>query len=326
MSNPSFLQIPKTPVTDLGEAYGNHLFVKRDDLISYSFGGNKVRKAVLFFEEIDRGGYDTVVTYGSEPSNHCRVVASLAADRNLPCILITKVEDGGRGKTTNNERLAAICGARRIFVTRDEVHDAIEKTMEDLRLAGRHPYFVPAGGHGNPGTHAYVQCYREIREEEERTGTVFDRIFLASGTGTTQAGLVAGKLLHGDPVQIIGISIARTNPRGENIVRESVRSYLPDFPEEEINRAVIFDDGRILGGYGKADEKETACILDVWRRFGIPLDATYTGKAFYGMTCYLGEHGIAGENILFLHTGGAPLFFDDLAAGRLTKDKEEENT
>ena len=43
---------------------------------------------------------------------------------------------------------------------------------------------------------------------------------------------------------------------------------------------------------------------------GIPLDPTYTGKAFWGMLQYLKDHGIRGKRILFLHTGGTPLFFD----------------
>ena len=45
---------------------------------------------------------------------------------------------------------------------------------------------------------------------------------------------------------------------------------------------------------------------------GIPLDTTYTGKAFWGMEKYILENKIEGKNILFIHTGGTPLFFNDL--------------
>ena len=48
------------------------------------------------------------------------------------------------------------------------------------------------------------------------------------------------------------------------------------------------------------------------KQYGIPLDSTYTGKAFRGMLSYLEENGIHGQKILFIHTGGTPLFFDDL--------------
>lgn len=53
-------------------------------------------------------------------------------------------------------------------------------------------------------------------------------------------------------------------------------------------------------------------IRKVYETDGVYLDMTYTGKAFYGMMKYLQEKNIQGKNILFLHTGGLPLFFDFL--------------
>ena len=47
-----------TPIQFLDTEQENALYIKRDDLIPYSFGGNKARKACLFFEEIDKGAYD----------------------------------------------------------------------------------------------------------------------------------------------------------------------------------------------------------------------------------------------------------------------------
>ena len=47
-------------------------------------------------------------------------------------------------------------------------------------------------------------------------------------------------------------------------------------------------------------------------RYGIPMDTTYTAKAYSGMEEYLIDHEIRKKNILFIHTGGTPLFFDEL--------------
>ena len=55
-----------------------------------------------------------------------------------------------------------------------------------------------------------------------------------------------------------------------------------------------------------------ATIYNVMMRYGIALDPTYTGKAFNGMTEYIENTSISGKNILFIHTGGTPLFFDYL--------------
>ena len=73
---------------------------------------------------------------------------------------------------------------------------------------------------------------------------------------------------------------------------------------------MIFTDAYCMGGYGKYNQDVQKTIEEVMAKDGIPMDSTYVGKAFYGMKRYLEEHQIQGKNILFLHTGGAPLFFD----------------
>ena len=67
----------KTIIQSLGDFKGNRLWMKREDLIPFSFGGNKARKVQLFLREIEQSACDSVVTYGSGSSNHCRVVANI---------------------------------------------------------------------------------------------------------------------------------------------------------------------------------------------------------------------------------------------------------
>lgn len=298
-----------TAIQDLGEYKGNHLYIKREDLIPFSFGGNKARKAQLFFQEIDQGDYDCVVTYGSGSSNHCRVVANECCRRGMGCYLIAPQE---ASEPTFNSQMMEIFGAEITTVPVSEVHDTIEGKIAELRDAGKSPYFIEGGGHGNLGTEAYVQCYEEIKKYEEEQNIHFDYIFFASGTGTTHAGLVCGQLLSGDKKSIVGISIARKNPRGRDVVIQSIRDYLGGrVSEEDIQTATVFIDD-YTSGYGKDDKRVIETIETVLKTYGIPLDSTYTGKAFMGMTEYILQHEIKGKNILFIHTGGTPLFFDTL--------------
>ena len=142
---------------------------------------------------------------------------------------------------------------------------------------------------------------------------LFDYIFLASGTGTTQAGLVCGKLLYGKNHKIVGISIARKNPRGKEIVSESIREYLSEVGDHsEFSDHLHFIDDYVLDGYGKYNREIDETIGEALKRHGIPLNRTYTGKAFWGMGEYLEKEKIRNNNILFIHTGGTPLFFDYL--------------
>lgn len=307
----------KTPICRFNPICGNELFFKREDLIPVSFGGNKARKALLFFDEIHAGEYDCVVTYGSSSSNHCRVVANMAASRNLGCTIISPEE---ASEPTFNSYMMELFGAKIITVPVQQVHDTIEMEFEKLRNAGKKPYFIAGGGHGDIGTQAYVDCYEEIRQYEQQAHVHFDYIFHASGTGTTQAGLVCGQLIHGDDRKIVGISIARKTPRGRDVVIDSISSYLTHVDKERSDEAVqtatIFVDDYTGAGYAQKNSIIDETIKRVLVSYGIPMDSTYTGKAFAGMEDYLKKNDIHGKNILFIHTGGTPLFFDYLRSNK----------
>ena len=302
-----------TPIQKIATIGGNSMYIKREDLIPFSFGGNKVRKALLFFEEIDRGDYDCVVTYGSSSSNHCRAVANMAAARKKKCYIISPEEVSGR---TYNSDLMDAFGAEIIMCPVSSVHETIENILSALRKDGQKPFFIAGGGHGETGTQAYVYCYQEVCRFEREHQIHFDYIFFASGTGTTQAGLVCGKLINCDNRQIVGISIARKNPRGRDIILESIREYLKTnkvlVSERSIEEATIFLDDYTGSGYGNHGQEVDDVIKMVMTQYGVPLDSTYTGKAFAGMMDYMNREEITGKNILFIHTGGTPLFFDYL--------------
>lgn len=301
----------ETPIQKKFFSQANQIYIKRDDLYPVSFGGNKARKAVLFFQDLKKHGSSCIVTYGSAASNHCRVIANLAAREDYPCwIVTTSVED----EETANSHMVKLFGAQYIRSPVENVHGVIEQTIHSLQKQGNTPYFIPGGGHGNIGTQAYVDVYAEIVQWEQKHNIYFDYIFHASGTGTTQAGLICGQILSGDVKrQIVGISIARPLPRGREVVENSVRDYLYTIGRELPPCNLIhLEDAYICGGYGKINQQITDTIHRVLLEDGIPLCGTYTGKAFWGMEQYLGKKKIQGKNILYIHTGGTPLFFDDL--------------
>lgn len=286
------------------------IYIKREDLFPFCFGGNKARKALLFFEEIDKGNFDCVVTYGSGSSNHARVISNMCAQRGLPCYIISPQETA---KDTFNSHLMHMFGAKILTVPVEQVHDTIEKKLAELKENGNKPYFIAGGGHGNLGTEAYVRCYQEIKEYEKQQHVHFDYIFLASGTGTTQAGLICGQLLYKDDRKIIGISIARKNPYGRDVVLNSVRSYVNNkCTETQIQASTVFIDDYTGSGYGKTCPELNVTIKNALKQYGIALDPTYTGKAFWGMQQYIKSNKLHDKNILFIHTGGTPLFFDFL--------------
>lgn len=309
----------RTPVHFVEQFSSNKIYMKRDDLLPFSFGGNKARKAELFFREVQKETADVVVTYGSSSSNHCRITANKATEIGCDCIIITPDEKGN----TFNRDLTTLMNAKFIECSVEEVSSTIEKTLSELKAEGRTPYFIPGGGHGKCGTEAYCNAYEEILTFEKETGTPFDYIFLASGTGTTQAGLIVGKFKNHTKTKIVGISIAREKVRGSKVIRDSIRDYLgPDvlFDSNE----VIFIDDYLSGGYGKGNDQIEQTIISMLLKHGIPLDHIYTGKAYCGMQQYILSEGITGSNILFIHTGGTPIFFDNI--DKLSDRRKDEYT
>ena len=286
----------------------NSFYVKRDDLLPFSFGGNKARKAMLFWADIKAKSADCIVTYGSSSSNHCRIVANMAASMGLRCVIISPLEDE---EITFNLKMMSFFGAEIVRCQISQVSEMIEFMIEKMKKEGFNPYFIMGGGHGNYGTQAYVDCFSEIIDYEKQHQIQFDYIFHASGTGTTQAGLICGKILNGSESKIVGISIARKNPHGSLVVLESVNDYMRSVGRnKDYSEHVCFVDNYVLDGYGKYNNEIDNTIRDVFIDYGIPLNRTYTGKAFWGMKKYLEAEKIENKRILFIHTGGTPLFFD----------------
>lgn len=294
----------------MGQFKNNNLYIKRDDLLPFSFGGNKARKAMYFLDEIKRTKSDCIITYGSNSSNHCRIIANLAASLKVKCIIISPEEDD---ESTFNLQMLNYFGADIIRCAISNVSKTIEETVAAMKCQGYTPYFIMGGGHGNLGTQAYVDCFSEIMNYEIEHNIQFDYIFHASGTGTTQAGLVCARLLNNRNTKIIGVSIARRNPKGKQIVIDSVNEYMisAGFTDDYSGQVELIDD-YVLDGYGKYNTEIDQTIQNVLTDYGIPLNRTYTGKAFWGMKKYLEKENIENKNILFVHTGGTPLFFDYL--------------
>ena len=305
----NLLKLP-TPLEEIRIDNKNRYFIKRDDLTDFALGGNKARKIEFFLSDIKEKGCNYVVTYGSVQSNHCRITAVAAARLGLSCLLILS----GTEKDisfSGNDIIYNLAGASIRFCEVNEVSKTIEKEMNNLRSKGFNPYFIQGGGHGNLGTHAYVEAYKEIKQQSEELNISFDYIFLASGTGTTQAGLIAGKTILGGKEKIVGISVARRAARGINVIKDSLKSYFVEFYNENLieDEEIIFDDSYVGKGYGDIYKEVVDSIKFMLTNNSIILDPVYTGKAFYGMCNYIKKEDIKGKNILFIHTGGVPCLF-----------------
>ena len=130
-------------------------------------------------------------------------------------------------------------------------------------------------------------------------------------------GVIADAARTGIGCQVTGISVARA----ASLAEEHVKAYIDktEIDSDARNRIPFWRvwDGGLRGGYGGSDLEERAAVRSLLSREGIPTDLTYVGKAFAGMLDLLRENEVRKKKILFLHTGGTPIFFDNCMSGEL---------
>lgn len=299
---------------------GNQFYMKRDDLLPFSMGGNKVRIAETLFRDMKDKGCDSMVIYGSRHSNLCRVLSNLCCSQGVECTMICSHDGQEDEAPTNNTYLIDWTGTFMVHCGKTEVAVTVERVMNEIRSRGKRPYYIYGNksGKGNEGTAtaAYAAAYEEIRRFEQEQGWEFDYIFCPCGTGATHSGLVCGHLLAGDQKKILGILISsRERERAYQAAEEGIRDYFKKISQklpENFREEIILLDQYRLGGYGQYDKRITDLIRREYCLNGLPLDPIYTAKAFWGMKEYIREQKIRDRRILFLHTGGTPLFYDAL--------------
>ena len=91
-----------------------------------------------------------------------------------------------------------------------------------LRTEGRQPYPLPRGGATPVGAIGYAYAARELAEQCDRAGIQVATVVVATGSGSTQAGLVAGQVGFGLTWQLVGASVSRpAQPLADQILRNS---------------------------------------------------------------------------------------------------------
>ena len=280
------------------------LLIKRDDALSFAFGGNKVRKMQLVAADAQRSGADTLITSGGVQSNHARVTAAAAARLGMRCILVANGSQPE--KATGNVILDRLLGAEIRYVpNRADRAPAMAEAAEELTRQGRHPYVIPIGASTPLGAAAFVFAVDELCAQLPSPPDV---IVHSTSSGGTQAGLVAGCLLRNLDTRVIGISADESSASLERDVRAILDGLPPvlQLSGDPFRGArVEVDDRFVGGGYGVPTEASTQAIATLARTEAIFLDPTYTAKAMAGLMSRLrGGEFDERQTILFWHTGG----------------------
>jgi len=322
---PTPLEEAKALATQLGPY---HLLLKRDDATGLALGGNKTRKLEFIMGDVLAQGADSVVTWGATQSNWCRQTAAAAAKLGLHASLVL-LDRGGAGRGVDgNLLLDRLFGASIQYVSVDPsvqtlelegVSEHVERAAQEERERGRRPYIAPIGGsllEGSMrepwGAIGYVDAFLELLSQVSALGKPLDAVVHATGSGSTQAGLLAGALACSPKTRIVGISVSEGRETMAGYVRKIADSTLEllglDLRTREED--VIVLDDYLEAGYGMFTPAVGAALERMARAEGVLLDPVYTGKALVGLLDLLAQ-GFFEENetIVFLHSGGTPALF-----------------
>lgn len=312
MDGPTALE-PLTRLTaDLG---GPRIWVKREDQTGLGFGGNKLRKLDFVLADALAQGADTLVSCGVVQSNSQRQVAAAAAKLGLACHLAVyhgRVEKTGAGyETSGNALLNRLYGAELHDVpwTGDRT-DFTAGLAEDLKKRGKTPYIVPYGVTNGLGAVGYASAVAELVLQCAAREITPSALVFCSGSGGTQAGLAVGAANAMPDLEIVGIDIDAEPER----VRADVQRHAID---AAARLSLSFDPERIevvagMAGpaYGVPHQATIDALKLAARTEALILDPVYSAKGLAGLIALIkAGRWRDGQDVIFLHTGGAPALF-----------------
>ncbi|MDP6830478.1 MAG: D-cysteine desulfhydrase [Alphaproteobacteria bacterium] len=320
-------QIPRIPLAHLPtpleylprlseELGGPRILVKRDDCTGLALGGNKTRKLEFLIAEAQAQGADTIVTIGGVQSNHVRQTAAAAARVGLSCHLVLARAvpwDDPAYEVSGNVQLDHLLGAQVHLLPEGTDRDgALRRIARALRTNGRSPYVIPSGGSNAIGAMGYAACAVELEEQARAAGETIDYLIHATGSGGTQAGLIAG--LHGadSQIQVLGIDITAAADEIAGKVRTIARDTSQALAQAKRppRDALQVISGYAGSAYGMPTEQMRSAVRMAARLEGLILDPVYTGKAMAGLIDLVRQGRFSEtETIVFLHTGGMPGLF-----------------
>ena len=170
---------------------GPNIYIKRDDLLGLTSGGNKTRKLEFLVADALAQGADTLITCGAVQSNHCRLTLAAAVKEGLKCRLVLEERVPGSydPQASGNNFLFRLLGVETIEVVPGG-SDMMGAMAAGRRRAGasegRKGYIIPGGG-SNPIGAARLRGLRpgDPGADSSNTGCPSTAFASASGSAGT---------------------------------------------------------------------------------------------------------------------------------------------
>ncbi|MCK5943541.1 MAG: D-cysteine desulfhydrase [Planctomycetes bacterium] len=295
---------------------GPKVWIKRDDQLGLTPGGNKTRKLEFLVADALAQGADTLITCGAPQSNHCRITLSAAIKEGLKCrfVIEERVPNSFDDRASGNHFLFRLMGVEDLVVVPggSDLGAAMQRVAHALEGEGRKGYVIPGGGSNALGGLGYVACAQELQQQLFEQDLQIDRVVVGSGSSGTHGGMLAGFLGNHIDIPLTGVGVSRDPADQAPLVLREAQAVCDLL---ELDLAVPEDKVHCVGGYWQPkysvpNDAMIEAVKLMARTEGILLDPVYTGKIVAGLIGMIRDGTIGKhENVLFVHTGGMPSLF-----------------
>jgi 1-aminocyclopropane-1-carboxylate deaminase/D-cysteine desulfhydrase-like pyridoxal-dependent ACC family enzyme len=279
-----------TPVHQLTNLGHSNLWIKRDDLSSPLYGGNKVRKLEFVLGDVKARGKKEVVTIGGIGTNHGLATAIYCHRLGLDATLI--VFDQPVTRFVRQNLLLFQKHKARLVYAQSLVGASVKYYITE-RLKRPDAYFLYAGGSSPVGTLGFVNAAFELKKQIERGQMPEPRYIICPlGSNGTMAGLALGPL-HLATARSVRSLMQRTY--------RLLKSGSPAVPDVTLGSQRVFHE--YFGGeYGLPTAEGMEALRLFGEREGIKLEPTYTAKTCACLLDFIKEPARAGDAVLYWHT------------------------
>ncbi len=292
-----------------------NLWIKRDDCTGLALGGNKARQLEFYLGEAHAQNADSVLTTGAVQSNHVRMTVAGAHKLGMQCEVQLEKRVTNRPAEyyeSGNPLLLHMMGTTIHYYPFGEDELGADRALYDraevISGQGKKPYVIPLSQNHKPlGALGYVLAAEEMLLQIKKTE--LDAVVVASGSGSTHSGLLTGLRALGCSAKVYGICVRRSATLQKPRLLERCQQVSTMIGHGGVvkDSDILVNDDVLEPGYGRLNSATLQAILSAGKCEGILLDPTYSGKAMAGLIRLIQEGEFnAGENVVFLHTGGAP--------------------
>jgi 1-aminocyclopropane-1-carboxylate deaminase/D-cysteine desulfhydrase-like pyridoxal-dependent ACC family enzyme len=277
--------------------------VKRDDLTSPLYGGNKVRKLEYILADARARGATRLVTIGAVGSHHV-LATTLFGVREGFAVEAALVPQPKTEHAVEVVRAGLGGGLRAMAV--GGYAGVVANVVP--RVLAKGSYFVTVGGSSALGALGYVDGARELAAQV-RAGEMPepDLVVVALGSGGTVGGIAAGLEAEGLRSKVMGVVVAEpawfVAWRARRLARACLR-LLGLRPRRGWLDDRLTLDRRWLGaGYGHATDAGARATIEA-AEGGLTLDPTYTAKTFAAALARVAAWSAepAPKTVLYWHT------------------------